>query len=402
MTPSLDIPSRFLLGPGPSNVDPRVLAALTQPVVGHLDPAFLRVMDESAAMLRRVYRTKNDLTLALPGTGTSGMEAGIANLIEKGDRVIVCVAGYFGERVCEMVQRHGGELVRVEAEWGKPIRAEQVQEALREHAPVRLVAIVHAETSTGVQQPLAEIAALVQESGALLMVDAVTSLGGVDLPTDALQTDYVYSCSQKCLGCPPGLSPITVSDQARERIALRKRPPASWYLDLELLQAYWDERRAYHHTAPVTLHYALHEGLRLALDEGLEARFERHAAAGAALQIGLQQMGLKLLADLPHRLPVLTTVRVPDGVSDAAVRAQLLTERGIEIGGGLGPLRGQIWRIGTMGVNASPQAVLLALSAIGDVLAAHGHRTDVAAGLAAAREELAVRPAARRKSATPS
>lgn len=388
-TPAFNPPQRILMGPGPSGANPRVVRAMAAPLLGHLDPEFLRIMDSCRAMLRQVMRTENQVTLATPGTGTSGMEAAVMNLVQPGDGVVVGICGYFGERIAQMAERAGGQVKRVNAPWGSTVDPEAVRAAVREAANVRLVGVVHAETSTGVQQPIEPIAAIAKEAGALLLVDCVTSLGGVPVEPDAWGADAVYSGTQKCLSAPPGVAPITLSARAWDVARSREVPSNTWYLDLNLLEAYWDERRAYHHTAPISMIYALHEALALVLDEGLENRWARHERNGRALQAGLEAMGLVLHADAAHRLPVLTTVRIPDGVDDMAVRGALVDRFGIEVGGGLGELRGKVWRIGLMGESSTPGNVLMLLSSLGKLLREHGFAADVRAGVGTAGERLA-------------
>jgi alanine-glyoxylate transaminase/serine-glyoxylate transaminase/serine-pyruvate transaminase len=363
-------PARLLLGPGPSAVDPRVLTASSLTLLGHLDPAFLQVMDDVAAMLRQVFRTQNPCTLAVPGTGTSGMEAAVMNVAEAGDRVVVGVAGYFGARMAEMVRRAGATPIVVEAAWGRPVPAEAIAAALAGvDGPVKAVGIVHAETSTGVLQPLDEIIQLAHERGALAIVDAVTSLGGIPLDVDALGIDVCYSGTQKCIGSPPGLAPITVSPRALAVIEKRRTPPATFYMDLRLLQGYWRDR-AYHHTSPIQSLYALREALRLLLEEGLEPRWERHRRVHDQLARGAGGLGLEFLVEAAHRLPVLNTLRVPAAVDDRTVRQRLLQEHGIEIGGGLGPLAGSVWRVGLMGYSAREENVARLLTALRIILGA--------------------------------
>jgi len=359
----LNPPTRTLLGPGPSNVHPRVLKAMATPLVGHLDPTFLEVMDEVQQLLRFVFQTENELTIPVSGTGSAGMEASLFNLIEEGDEVLVAVNGYFGERMCQMVPRCGGRVRRIEAPWGRVFEPDQIEDAL-EDRPVKVVAIVHAETSTGVLQPLEEISEIVHRYGALLLVDAVTSLGGVELKVDEWDIDACYSGTQKCLSCPPGLAPLTFGPRAEEVLRNRGTPVGSWYLDLSLIQRYWGKERTYHHTAPISMNYALREALRLVYEEGLEARFARHRLNQRALVAGLEAMGLELLVSEEYRLPTLTTVRIPDGVEDARVRSRLLKEFNIEIAGGLGELKGQIWRIGLMGHSSRRENVFLLLGAL--------------------------------------
>ncbi len=377
-------PSRILMGPGPSGAHPRVLQAMTAPILGHLDPEFLRIMDECNDMLRDVMGTANRITLATPGTGTSGMEAAVMNLVEPGDKVVVGICGYFGERIAVMAERAGGAVTRVQAPWGSPTDFAAVESAVRAAGNVKVIAIVHAETSTGVLTPVEPFAKLAREHGALLLVDCVTSLGGVPVTVDAWGADAVYSGTQKCLSAPPGMAPLTMSPRAWDAIKAREVPCNSWYLDLSLLEAYWDERRAYHHTAPISMVYALHEALALVLDEGLETRWARHERNGRALQAGLEAMGLVLHADAGYRLPVLTTVRIPEGVNDAEVRGALLNRNSIEIGGGLGDLRGKVWRIGLMGQSSTPGNVLLAFNALGRALREQGFKADIRAAVQAA------------------
>lgn len=381
-------PVRRLFGPGPSDTHPRVYRAMAAPVVGHLDPGYLQIMDEVQAMLRAAFRTQNRMTIALPGTGTSGMEAAMANLLEPGDTAVIGVAGYFGERMVEMARRYGANVVRVDADWGTIVPPERVREAVAGAGRVKLVAVVQGETSTGVYQPVAEIAQIAHDAGALIVVDAVTSFGTSELAVDDWRLDYVYSCTQKGLSCPPGLSPITVSDRAMEVIHARENPPSNWYLDLTLLEKYWGPERAYHHTAPISMTYALHEGLRVVLEEGIARRVERHARNAAAFQAACTAMGLGLLAQEGHRLPPLTTVRIPDGVDDATSRAALLNDWGIEVGGGLGAFKGRAWRIGIMGWGSTADTVLLISGALADVCARQAVALDAGAGARAAAAAL--------------
>jgi alanine-glyoxylate transaminase/serine-glyoxylate transaminase/serine-pyruvate transaminase len=378
-------PLRHLFGPGPSPVHPRITRALGAPLLGHLDPAFLRIMDETQALLRIAFQTENTLTFPLPGTGSSGMEAAMVNLLEPGDTAIVGIAGYFGERLADAARRLGAEVVRLEAEWGMPIAPDAFAAVLKQHPHARLAAIVQGETSTGVLQPVAEIARAARESDTLLVVDAVTSFGGTELPVDRWGVDVVYSCSQKCLGCPPGLAPFTAGPRAAARVESRRTLVPSFYLDVSLLAKYWGAERVYHHTAPAPMIYAMREALLMVNDEGLERRYARHRDNAAALYAGLEAMGLAPFVAPEHRLPMLTTIRVPDGVDDGRVRAALLSEYGIEIGGGLGPLRGRVWRVGLMGHGARPESVLLLLSALERVLAVEGYRAEPGAALAAAQ-----------------
>ena len=365
----LNPPERLLCGPGPTNVEPSVLAAMQRPMLGHLDPDLHDILLEVVELLRRVYRMPDGLVLPLQCTGTSGMEAGIANLLEPGDTAIVARAGFFGNRIAEIASRHGVEVVAVQADWGEAVANERLLEELDRHPRARLVAVVHAETSTGVEHPLRELAAEMRDRDALLMADCVTSLGGVELDAGGWGIDYAFSCTQKCLSAPPGMSPIAVSDAALERIRAR-RTPVPFSFDLQLLERYWIERpAAYHHTAPILAIYALHEALRLALAEGLGDRWARHAEAGRHLQAELRARGLELLADPERQLAPLTAVRVPEGVDGKGVQARLLREHGIEVGGGLGPAAPPMWRIGLMGCNADARVADRVLEALDAVLA---------------------------------
>lgn len=369
MYPELNPPTRILLGPGPSMVHPRVLRAMATPVIGHLDPAFLQIMGEVQVMLRQVFRTKNRLTLPVSGTGSAGMEAALVNFIEPGDPVLICVNGYFGERMCDMAARFGAEVHRLERPWGEVFTPEEIDVALQKH-PVKLVALVHAETSTGALQPMEGIADVVHRHGALLVVDCVTSLGGVPVLVDEWGIDVAYSGTQKALSCPPGLAPITVSPRAEEVLRQRKSKVGSWYLDLTMVQKYWGAERTYHHTAPISMIYALHEALRLVLEEGLERRWQRHRRNAELLWQNLEAHGFQLFVPEAYRLPTLTTVRVPEGMNEAYLRRRLLEEYNIEIAGGLGALKGQIWRIGLMGYSSRRENVLLLLAALRTIMRA--------------------------------
>lgn len=362
---------RILMGPGPSNCHPSVLEAMSQPLLGHLDPDFIRIMDETQDLLRQVLKTENQLTLPVSGTGSAGMETCLVNLVEPGDRVLVCINGVFGRRMADIAGRIGGEVITVEAEWGRPFEPDQVRDAVETHSP-RVVAIVHAETSTGVLQPLEEISRIVHEAGALLLVDAVTSLGGCPVETDEWGIDAVYSGTQKCLSCPPGLAPISFSTRALDTLESRATKVPSWYLDMSMVKNYWGSERSYHHTAPISMIYALNQALKVVLEEGLEARFERHRLNHRALVAGIEAMGLSMLVDEEYRLPMLNAVQIPDGVDDSVVRQTLLRDYNIEIGGGLGPLAGQVWRIGLMGSSSTRQNVIRLLGALEDILAAEG------------------------------
>ena len=380
---------RLLMGPGPSNVAPRVLQAMSASLLGHLDPDFLHVMDDVKEMLRLVFQTANGITLPISGTGTAGMEAALVNILEPGDTIVVGVNGYFGDRLAQIAARCGATVHRVEAEWGHPLDPQAVEAELKKHPKVKAVAMVHAETSTGVESPVADIADIAHAQDALTIVDAVTSLGGLAVSVDQRGIDVCYSGTQKCLSCPPGLAPITLAPPAEEVLSNRRTLVQSWYLDMTLLRTYWSENRAYHHTAPVSMIYGLREGLRLVLEEGLEARFQRHARNAAALRAGLEGLGLRLLAQEGYRLPTLTSVRIPEGVNDTAVRSALLRQYNIEIGGGLGPLAGKIWRIGLMGENSTPSSVLTLLSALEDVLPKEGYEVARGEGVATAQRALA-------------
>ena len=343
---------RLLCGPGPTNVEPAALRAMRNPMLGHLDPELHDVLVDLVAHLRRVYKAKSGLVLPLSATGTAGMEAGIVNLVEPGETVIVGLNGYFGRRISEIARRHGAQVVEVEADWGEHVPNERLLAALDEHPDARMLAIVHGETSTGSEHPLAELGAAMRDLDTLLMADCVTTLGGVELDFDGWGIDYAYSCTQKCLGAPPGMSPIAVSDRALERVRHR-RTPVPFFTDLEQLGAYWVERPpTYHHTAPILHIYALHEVLRLTLVEGLERRWARHTAAGRHLQRRVRDAGLEPLAEPDHQLAPLTAIRVPEGVDGKSVQQQLLAQ-GIEVGGGLGPQAPAMWRVGLMGPNAS-------------------------------------------------
>jgi alanine-glyoxylate transaminase/serine-glyoxylate transaminase/serine-pyruvate transaminase len=356
-------PPRLLLGPGPSEVAPSVLRAMSQPLVGHLDPVFVTMMEEIKGMLRQIFRTKNDLTFPISGTGSAGMEFCFVNLVEPGDEVVIGVNGVFGTRMCDVAERCGAKVIKVEVPWGQIIEPGQIADALKRCHP-KLVAIVHAETSTGVLTPVAEISRLAHEAGALFLLDTVTSLGGCPVDIDGWRVDAVYSGTQKCLSCPPGLSPVSLSPRALEAARKRKGKVQSWYLDVNLLSSYWGQERVYHHTAPITMNYGLHEALRLVLLEGLDNRFQRHEQSHLALKKGLAEIGLGIASQAGHQLWQLNAVGVPEGVDEAAVRKRLLSGFNIEIGAGLGPLKGRIWRIGLMGEGATPRNVTAVLDAM--------------------------------------
>jgi len=366
LTP-LEMPNRLLLGPGPSNAHPDVLQAMNRPPVGHLDPTFLTLMDEIQSLLRYVWQTENSMTIAVSGTGTAAMEATIANSVEPGDVVLVGVSGYFGNRLVDMAGRYGAEVRTITKPWGQVFSLEELQIALETHRP-EILALVHAETSTGARQPLEGVGELCREFDCLLLVDTVTSLGGVPIFLDAWGVDLAYSCSQKGLGCPPGASPFTMSARAMEKLQQRQTKVANWYLDMTLLGKYWGQERVYHHTAPINLYYALREALRLVAEEGLANCWQRHQKNVEYLWEGLEDLGLKLHVEREFRLPTLTTVCIPEGVDGKAVARQLLNDYNIEIGGGLGELAGKVWRVGLMGFNSRKESVDPLLGALRQVL----------------------------------
>jgi alanine-glyoxylate transaminase / serine-glyoxylate transaminase / serine-pyruvate transaminase len=383
-------PQRLLMGAGPSNVHPRVLQAMTGSLLGHLDPVFLQVMDDVRGMLREVFKTTNAATLPVSGTGTAGMEAACVNILEPGDVFIMATNGYFGERLAEIASRTGATVVSVDHEVGEPVTAAAIQAEVAKHSNVKAVGVVHAETSTGVLTPLAEIAKVAHDAGALLVVDAVTSLGGVQLEVDAWDIDVCYSGTQKCVGAPPGLAPITFGDRAIEVMTNRKTKVQSFYLDMTALRDYW-QQRVYHHTAPISMIYSLREALRLVLDEGLENRWRRHANNAAALIAGIDAMGLRIVANPEFRLPSLTAVYSPDGIPEADVRKHLLENFNIEVSGGLATmpaLAGKIWRIGLMGHNSTASNVFYFLSALETALAANEYEVAAGAGVSAAQRKL--------------
>ncbi|MEN3333907.1 MAG: alanine-glyoxylate transaminase / serine-glyoxylate transaminase / serine-pyruvate transaminase [Blastocatellia bacterium] len=366
-------PRRVLLGPGPSPVEDRSLQAMAAPLLGHLDPVFLRCMDDIQELLRFLFETTNRVTVPVSATGSAGMEAALVNTIEPGDDVVVCIHGVFGERMFDIVGRAGGRPIAVRAEWGTAIDPEQIRSALVSCSKPKAVAIVHAETSTGVLQDLAGLSDLAQAHGALLIVDAVTSLGGHPVGIDRNGIDVCYSGTQKCLGAPPGLAPVTFSERALDIIRHRQSKVQSWYLDISMVEKYWGGERTYHHTAPISMNYALREALRIVYEEGLEARWARHQLNHRALVAGIEAMGLAMNVAPESRLWSLNAVRVPDGVDDGRIRARLLNDHNIEIGGGLGPLKGKIWRIGLMGSGSTRDNVRLVLDALQHALAAEGY-----------------------------
>ena len=382
------MPPRILLGPGPSNTSPRVLQAMMSPMIGYADPEFMVVLDEVSELLRLVFQTEDGLAIALPGTGSAGMQAGLNSLLEPGDTVVICSCGYFGERMADMAERLGANAVVLRGEWGRPFPPEMLEEELGKHESVKMVSVVHAETSTGVLQPLDEIAALARASGALLMVDAVTSLGGSELNFDALGIDYAYSCSQKCLGAPPGICPVAVGPRALEVIESRTTKPPSWYLDLGLIAKYWGPEHVYHHTAPVSMILGLREALRIVLEEGLDDRIARHQLNSAALRAGVSALGLDFLVPESYRLDQITAVNIPDGVDDATVRQRLLREHSIEIGKGFGPFDGSVWRIGLMGESSKAEYLLALLSSLEGILPDEGYEVAQGAAVSAASRRL--------------
>ncbi|HDR16724.1 MAG TPA: alanine--glyoxylate aminotransferase family protein [Desulfobacteraceae bacterium] len=371
------------MGPGPLDIHPRVYKALASPVIGHMDPAYLDVIERIGELLKGVFGTKNEVTNAVPGTGTSGMEACIANVLEPGDPVLVCVSGYFGDRLRQMAERQQARVSVIETEWGKPVDPRIVEEMITKH-PAKVIALVHAETSTGVLQPMEDIAAIAKRSDAMILLDVVTSLGGIALDLDNLGVDIAYGCSQKCVGSPPGLSPVTFSERAMDVVRTRKTPVSNWYLDIELLSRYWGKEKVYHHTSSSTLNYALLEALLLIHEEGIEARCARHIKNHRALVAGIEGLGLTMLVEPPFRLPTLNTIVIPDGVDDAKLRGYLLDRYNLEIGGGLGALKGRIWRVGLMGYSSSAQNVIFFISALSRALAIQGFTTDLSGGLEAA------------------
>jgi len=363
---------RLLMGPGPSDVPARTLQAIAAPCIGHLDPYFLAIMNEVQQLLRFLFQTENELTIPVSGTGSAGMETCFVNLIEPGDEVAVCVNGVFGTRMSDIVNRIGGKLIRIDAEWGTAIDPQKVAGAIKGKHP-KVLAVVHAETSTGVCQPLEDLARIAHDAGALFLVDTVTSLGGMPVSIDEMGIDATYSGTQKCISGPPGLSPVSFSPAAVKAIEERKTPVVSWYLDLSMVRDYWGTDRKYHHTAPINMIYSLREALRLIAEEGLPARHERHRLNHRALVAGLETMGLSMLVPEEIRLPMLNAVRIPDGVDDLTVRKTLLNEYGIEIGGGLGQFAGNAWRIGLMGHSCRRKNIFLLLGALESVLKGQGY-----------------------------
>ena len=370
-------PDRLLLGPGPSNADPRVLQAIARPPLSHLDPLYLELMNEVQEMLRYAWQTDNRFTIPVSGTGSAAMEATIANTVEPGETVVVGVIGYFGKRLVDMCGRYGAKVVEVSAPWGEALSLDTLTQAVEQHKPA-VLALVHAETSTGVQQPLDGIGDLCRAHDCLLLLDTVTSLGGVPLKLDEAKVDLAYSCSQKGLSCPPGLGPFTMGPRAEEKLDRRSGKVPNWYLDMSGLKSYWGSQRTYHHTAPVNMNYGLREALRLLCEEGLENSWARHRRNSEELWAGLERMGLELHVPLSHRLPTLTTVKIPDGVDGKAFATHLLNKHGVEIGNGLGDLAGRVWRVGLMGTNSKPENVERLLNLLDLELPAFRHGSAAA------------------------
>lgn len=384
--PELNISDRVLLSTGPTNVHPRVLRALSTPVIGYSETEFFPVVDGIASMLGEIFQSYNALNMALPTTGSGGIEAGIASLLEPDDIVVIGSYGFFCDRMIEIAKRHGANVHLVQGEWGKSLDPQAIKEELEKHKSVKMVGLVQAETSTGIVQPLDEISTIVKDHDALLMVDAVTSLGGSKVGFETIGMDYCFSASQKCLGCPPGLAPVAVSEVAMQVIKDRKHPPQTWYLDLSLIAEYWGDARTYHHTIPASMFYALYEGLRVVLEEGLDNRYKRHQDISSALGAGLEAMGLQIISDPKFRLPQITPVWAPDGVDERRVRQRLVDEFGIEISRGLGKFSGKAWRIGLMGEACSSQNVISLLSALESILPSEGYEAPAGAGVAAAQK----------------
>jgi alanine-glyoxylate transaminase/serine-glyoxylate transaminase/serine-pyruvate transaminase len=376
---------RVLLGPGPSDVHPRVLTAMATPLLGHLDPQFLEIMNDTQELLRKTFRTANRLTFPVSGTGSAGMETCVVNLIEPGERMVVCIDGVFGQRMKDVAERAGAVVTAIEKPWGDVFDLTELRDVLQKVRP-KVLGIVHAETSTGAWQPAEELGKLCHEFNTLLLLDTVTSLGGVPVDVDGWGVDGVYSGTQKCLSCPPGLAPVSFSARAVDAINRRKSKVQSWYLDMTMVQRYWDEERFYHHTAPISMIYALREALRLVHEEGLESRWARHMRNHKALKAGLAALGIKYAAREGHQLPTLNAVLIPEKADDLTTRKRLLAEFGIEIGGGLGDFKGKAWRVGLMGYSSRPNNVLLFLAALEQSLAAQGVPVPRGAGVAAANQ----------------
>ena len=385
----LQPPQKVLLGPGPSTVHPRVLQALSLPVMGHLDPAFFQVMDDVCEMLRMVFHTTNSMTVPISSTGTGAMETACANIIEPGDSMLVCRNGYFGIRLADIAERCGATVHVMDTPWGKAVDSQMLKDELKKHPGLKAVGVIHAETSTGVLSDMKELVDVIHESGALAIVDAVTSLGGHEVRMDDWGIDVCYSATQKCLGAPPGLAPISLSPAAMDVVAKRPSKVQSFYFNLKDLEAYWNQTRAYHHTSPINMTYALREALRMMMEEGQENRINRHARVAAALRAGAEALGLSLLAEEGHRLNPLTTLSIPEGIEDAKVRRALLNDYDIEIGGGLGEFAGKAWRVGLMGESARERNVFALLSALETILSKEGYEVAFGASLSAAQRIIA-------------
>ncbi|MCU7922803.1 MAG: alanine--glyoxylate aminotransferase family protein [Candidatus Thiodiazotropha sp. (ex Dulcina madagascariensis)] len=389
-TPSFNPPVRTLMGPGPSDVHPRILEALSRPTIGHLDPVFVEMMEQTKALLQETFQTENPLTMPVSAPGSAGMETCFANLVEPGDKVVVCQNGVFGGRMKENVERCGGVPVMVEDAWGKAVSLEKVEAALASHGDAKILAFVHAETSTGARSDVKELVELAHRHDCLTIVDAVTSLGGSELRVDEWEIDTIYSGTQKCLSCTPGISPISFNERALEKVRNRQRKVQSWFLDLNLVMGYWGsgQKRAYHHTAPVNALYGLHESLCILQQEGLENAWARHNKMHTTLKAGLEAMGLSFIVDESHRLPQLNAVSIPQGVDDATVRGRLLNEYNLEIGAGLGALAGKVWRIGLMGHSARAENILLCVGALEAVLSDLNAPITTGAALTAVQQAL--------------
>lgn len=364
----------LLLGPGPSPVHPRVLQAMSWNTLGHLDLEFMEIMNEASDLLRYVFETENQVTFPVSATGSAGMEAALVNILEPGDKAIVCVNGVFGARMADVASRCGVEVIKVEADWGNPIDPDAIEKELETHSKVKMVGIVQAETSTGVLQPLEPVVELARRYEALVVADTVTSLGGLSVGVDITGLDVVYSGTQKCISCPPGLAPLTLNERALSVIRARKTKVQSWYFDLTMLTRYWGEERFYHHTAPINMIYALYAALTLIKEEGLQERFARHLLSSKALISGLEALGLRMLISEPYRLPSLHTVMIPEGINDVDVRMRLRKNYNIEIGGGLGPFKGKLWRVGLMGHGSHRYNVERLLKALSEVLGSMGYK----------------------------
>lgn len=385
----LSAPQKVLLGPGPSSVHPRVLAAMASPVMGHLDPAFFQVMDDVCDMLRIVFNTENKMTVPISSTGTGAMEAACANIIEPGDEVLICRNGYFGIRLADIAERCGATVHLMDTPWGKAVDPQALRDELKKLPAMKAVGMVHAETSTGVLSDVKELAEIVHEAGALAIVDAVTSLGGHEMRMDDWGIDVCYSATQKCLGAPPGLAPISLSTAAMDVVVKRPTKVQSFYFNLKDLEAYWNQTRAYHHTSPINMTYALRESLRMMMEEGLDNRIQRHARVAAGFRAGAEALGLTLLAEEGHRLNPLTTVSIPEGIDDGKVRRTLLNDYEIEIGGGLGEFAGKAWRVGLMGESSRERNVFALLSALETILSKEGYEVAFGASLSAAQRAIA-------------